>query len=61
MNKETLEQAYQWFLERGFDVEKFGNTLCLKVWNESLEYNDYILIADAEVQRRAEQYNESRL
>ena len=61
MNKETLEQAYQWFLDRGFDVEKAGNTLILKIWNKSLEYNDYILIADAEVQRRAEQYNESRL
>ena len=62
MNKETLEQAYNWFVENDFEpsMDVDNLTLTLSVWNTPLSECDDILLSDAEVEYRAELYKSNK-
>ena len=61
MNEETLMQAYQWFKEKGFQVDVDVDNLCLylTVWNTPLDDCADILLSASEIEYRADLYKNS--
>jgi hypothetical protein len=61
MNEETLQQAFNWFKERGYQVDMDIDNLCLYliVWNKPLSDCTDILLSTSEVEHRAELYKNS--
>jgi len=62
MNEATLQQAYNWFYENGYQVDINIDNLCLYItsWTLNLEDSVDILLSPAEVEYRAELYRNSK-
>jgi hypothetical protein len=61
MDEVTLNQAYLWFRDNGYNVEIDTENLCLwlSVWNQKLEESIDVLLSNSEVEQRAYLYQSS--
>jgi len=61
MSEETLQQAFNWFKERKYEVTMDKENLCLyaTLWNIELSDYEDVLLSTAEVEHRAELYKNS--